>query len=130
MVLYENGESRYLENSQPVAIFLKGDEVAVYVKDLPKLRWREASKMCYELDIGNLYWVIPNSKQLQILLDYREEVDQTLTMLNLPPLHKNKYWGRTKVDFDIRQGLDFSSGREIYIEESQHAYTRPFLRLG
>ena len=129
-VLYESCESWYLENSKPVAVFLKTDEVAVYIKDLPKMPWKEASRMCYEMDVANLYWQIPNTKQLQLLLDCREELDQTLQMLNFPPLHDKKYWGREKVDFDIRLGIDFSLEREVYIEECQYAFTRPFLRLG
>ena len=129
-VLYENGESHYLEKHKPVAVFLKPDTIAVYIRDLPKMPWKEASKICHEMDIGNLYWQIPNQKQLQALLDYREALDQTLKMLNLPLLRNHKYWGRDKVDFDIRVGLDLSLEREIYIEECQYAFTRPFLRLG
>lgn len=129
-VLYESGESWYLENSKPIAVFLKIDEVAVYIKDLPKMPWKDASRTCNEMDVANLYWQIPNTKQLQLLLDYREELDQTLKMLDLPPLHNKKYWGRNKVDFDIRLGIDFSLEREVYIEECQYAFTRPFLRLG
>ncbi len=129
-VLYENGESLYIEDRQPVAVFLKPDTIAVYIQDLPKMPWKEASRMCYEMEVANLYWQIPNYKQLQALLDYQEELDQTLKLLNLPPLRKKKYWGRDKIGTDMRVGLDLALEREIYIEECQYAFTRPFLRLG
>lgn len=129
-VLYESGESWYLEQSQPIAIFLYQDKAAAYIRDLPKMPWREANKTCFDMDIGNLYWQIPNKKQLQLLLDYREELNQTLQALDIPLLREKKYWGRDKIGFDMRVGVDLSLEREIYIEECQYAFTRPFLRLG
>lgn len=130
LVMYENGEFWYPEQGKnPIAIFLKIDEIAIYVQDLPKLPWKEANKLCWNMEVANLYWQIPGTKQLQFLLDYRAEVDRTLEMLHLPPLRSKKYWGRDKVGFDMRVGVDLSLEREMYIEECQYAFTRPFLRL-
>ena len=130
LVMYENGEFLYPQRARPIAIFLQEDKAAIYIDDLPKLPWKDANRLCWDMEVANLYWQIPNTKQLQMLLEYRSEIDRTLEMLNLPLLRSKKYWGRDKIGFDMRVGVDLSLEREEYIEECQYAFTRPFLRLG
>lgn len=129
MVLYKDMESWYVENSEPVAIYLKPDEVAVYPYNVPKMCYADARHYCKQMDLENLYWEIPNTEQLQLLLNLREAFDRTAELIKAEKLLLSLYWGRMRINQDYRLGVNFAWEKEAALAPEQYAYTRPFLRL-
>lgn len=129
MVMYESGDSWYIKDDKPVAIFLKPDEIACYAYNLPKMPYGQAKRLCEEMDVANFFWQIPNNKQLQTLLDVWPLLEKTASMINANGLHRSRYWGRYKVDDEKRLGLNLALEREEELHVYQFAYLRPFMIL-
>lgn len=130
MVLYNTGESWFLEkNATPIAIFLGYEEEAVYVKNIHKTNYFAARELCDQMDVENLFWCIPNEKQLQKLLDCLEDFNKTAKLLGVEPMKNGNYWSRRKLFNGIRLGVNFALQKETALAEDEFAFTRPFLRL-
>jgi hypothetical protein len=128
-VLYEDTESWFVEKSKPVAIILKTDEIAMYVHDYPKVNYAQARQICTDLEVGSFFWFVPGIKELQAMLDYADQIDQTAKLLGCDPLRKAPYWGSKKLDENTRIGLNLALEREEYLDVFRGAYLRPFMRL-
>ncbi len=129
MVLYEHGESWFVEDDKPVAIYLLPDVMAAYVCNLPKLPWGEAKQRCQEMTEQNLYWSVPNAKQLLKLLELREVFDRTAVLIGAETLRRSRYWSKTKIVGDKRFGVNFAWRKEVEIDYYQYSFVRPFLVL-
>ena len=131
LVLYENTESWYYEFGQkPIAVFLKADEIAVYVRDLPKMRYADARDACFAMTEHNLYYQLPTIEELRLLLENVSDMDRVLHLLGAEPLKPAKYWSRTKADeANCRQVVNIFPKEELVLYETQYAFARPFLLL-
>lgn len=129
LVLYETKESWYVEDEKPIAIFLEPDEIAVYAYNFEKMQHGLAKQLCEDMTIGNYFWRLPNTRQLQALLDNREKLEETAKLINAHGLHNSRYWGRQKIGEDTFLGVHFGLEREIELDNYQFAYVRPFMLL-
>ena len=131
LVLYENKESWYYEVGQkPVAIFLKPDEIALYVHDLPKMRYANARDACFAMTEQNMYYQLPTIEELRLLLEHRANLDRMLYLLGADPIKPAKYWSRSKAEeVNCRKAVCFLPKGELVLNESQYAFARPFLFL-
>ena len=131
LVLYEDTESWYYEFGQkPIAVFLKPDEIAIYVRDLPKMRYANARDACFAMTEQNLYYQLPTIEELRLLLENHADVDRVLHLLNVDPLKPAKYWSRSKADEEnSRKAVNFLPSGELVLYETQYAFARPFLVL-
>lgn len=131
LVLYEDRESWYYEfGKKPIAVFLKPDEVAIYVHDLPKMRYANARDACFAMTEQNLYYQLPTIEELRLLLENHADVDRVLHLLNADPLKPAKYWSRSKAEMEnCRQAVNFLPKGELILYETQYAFARPFLFL-
>ena len=130
MVLYNTGESWLLEkDATPIAIFLGYEEDAVYVKNISKTDYVTAREICDQMEIENLFWRIPDEKQLQKLLNRMEDFNKTAELLGVELLKNSKYWSCKKLQSGIRLGVNFALQKEVFLSEEDVAFTRPFLRM-
>ncbi len=131
LVLYENTESWYYEAGQkPLAVYLKPDEVAVYVRDLPKMRYANARDACFAMTEQNLFYQLPTIEDLRLLLEHHADFDRVLHLLGVEPLKPAKYWSRSKAEEDYyRRAVSFLPKGELVLHEMQFAFARPFLFL-
>lgn len=128
LVLYADKESWYLEkDSQPLAIFLEGDMVGVYVKDLGKMPYAKGRNACMEMEVENLFWRLPNINELRLLSQKLKAFNETAKLLNVEPIGKGFYWSVTKESLYVRRTLCVSSKKEKSQDEYKGAHVRPFL---
>lgn len=129
LVMYRSGESWYVKDDIPVAIFLKPDEHAIYAFDLPKLQWGTARSKCMDMTVENLYWTMPTQSQLQLLLSMEEVVNRTSILIHVPGIRPSRYWSMGEAGEHLRYCIDFGTNEEFPFPEYKYSYTRPFLRM-
>lgn len=131
LVLYESTESWYYEPGQkPIAVFLKPDEIAVYARDLPKLRYAKARDACFSMTEQNLFYQLPTFEELKLLLENHAAFDRVLRLVGADPLKPAKYWSRSKAaEKNCRRAVSFLPKGELVLHEMQYAFARPFLVL-
>ncbi len=129
LVMYANKESWYVEDDEPIAIYLKPDEVAVYLYDLPRCSWSYGKNECYNLTAGKLFWRPPTFEELQLWNSLRGAFDKTAHRIGADGIKPGRYWSSTIVRDKFHRCYNFK-GKEVLLDPiNTYAHMRPFLRL-